>query len=217
MWHEDSLGNRVVLAAGEAALTTAGKGILHSLVPASSSCEGIEIWLNMPSSDKLKPPSFNYSQAWELPVVTGPGHKIKVVSGCFQDVISPIQSIVDCVMLDVTIEAEGNLRLPEFADYNLLMYVVSGSVHISNTMLSAGQYGELRSLPSVLPVSSKDGGRLLVFAGKPLGEPIVRQGPFVMASRSEVMKAARDFGMGVNGFEGMGDWQSQSERDICSL
>ena len=47
--------------------------------------------------------------------------------------------------------------------------------------------------PKVEIKAGADGARFLLLAGKPIGEPIVQYGPFVMNTRAEIERAIRDY------------------------
>lgn len=219
IWCEDSLGNSVVLRPGDAACLNAGKGVLHAMVPATMTCEGVQIWVNVPGRCKLQNPCFVAAKREQLPKISGENWEMRLISGEIESLTSPIQTTAPTIILDIELSHGATLNLPPFDGHSLVFFTLTGSVTISGTVLSQGIAAELRSMPTALPIagSRETKSRLLVFAGKSLGESIVRNGPFVMPSRSEVIRAAKDCAESTNGFEACEAWRSQAASQVCSL
>lgn len=217
IWCEDSLGTSQVLQPGDIACLSAGKGVLHAIVPATHTCEGIQIWVNTSAERKYESPYFRHAASEDLPCLSGEGWTMKVICGKIGAGIAPIQTKTPTNILDLEMTQNATLILPEFAGETLCLYVINGSVMVSSTVLIQGNAAELRSSPTSLPLFSSTGCRLLILTGKPLEEAIVRQGPFVMSSRTELIRAAKDCAEGINGFEAYEVWQSQAANLVCSL
>lgn len=217
IWCEDSLGTSQVLQPGDIACLSAGKGVLHAMVPATNTCEGIQIWVNTPAERKFESPFFRSAVSEELPRLSGEGWRMKVICGKIGADIAPIQTKTPTNVLDLEMNQNAALILPEFVGETLCFYVINGSVIVSTTLLAQGNAAELRSAPTSLPLFSSTGCRLLILTGKPLCEAIVRQGPFVMSSRTELIRAAKDCAESLNGFEAYAVWRSQAANHVCSL
>jgi hypothetical protein len=84
-------------------------------------------------------------------------------------------------------------RLPD--GHRAMLYVYEGVLELPGASTQGVPAGRLVRLSDrgELRLSSRDGARLLLIAGKPLGEPIVQYGPFVMNTREEIEQALRDF------------------------
>jgi len=217
IWCEDSLGTSQVLQPGDVACLSAGKGVLHAIVPATHTCEGIQIWVNVPSERKLESPYFVSARNEDLPIVQGEGWDMKVICGRIGEETAPIQTKTPTSILDLEISPGASLNLPEFPGHSLCFHALTGAVTIATTELKQGSAAELRSFPSSLPLFSLTGCRLLVLAGQPIREDIVCQGPFVMTNRAELLRAAKDYTESANGFEACSTWRSQAARQVCSL
>lgn len=217
IWCEDSLGTSHVLQPGDMACLSAGKGVLHAMVPATLTCEGIQIWVNMPSERKLESPYFVAAQDRDLPRLQGEGWRMKVICGQFGEETAPIHTKAATTILDLELDPGAAMNLPEFPDQSLCFYALTGTASLATTELKQGTVAELRSAPSTLPLSSLTGSRILVLAGKPIREPIVCQGPFVMTSRTELLRAVKDCAESTNGFEACSAWRSQAASQVCSL
>ena len=209
MRHEDHLGNRGDLGPGDVQWMTAARGIIHSEMPQQSEgrMRGFQLWLNLPSSEKMKPAAYRDVPAREIPCVSLPsGGKIKVIAGSFELNGSITQGAIngagaklstDPLYLDVHLPAGSELTAPMSAGHNAFLYTYEGSAEV-------GPAGAAKSLPhraaGVLSEGDQlhvragaDGVRLLLLAARPLREPVVQYGPFVMNTREEIEQALADY------------------------
>jgi len=205
MRHEDHLGNRGDLGPGSVQWMTAARGIIHSEMPQQTQgrMRGFQLWINLPSKEKMKPAGYRDIPAGEIPVVQLPGAgQVKVIAGTFRDTAGPINSggatlSTDPTYLDVHLPrgAEFNTRLP--LDYNAFLYPYEGSAVV-------GPEGRTRPLPhraagvlsdgdEVRVIAGAEGVRFLLLAARPLREPVVQYGPFVMNTREEIEQALADY------------------------
>lgn len=209
MQHQDHLGNTGDLTPGSVQWMTAGRGIIHSEMPQQSEgrMRGFQLWINLPSKEKMKPASYRDIPPEEIPVVTLPGGaRVKVIAGTLnQDGVSargPVQGVTtDPIYFDVHVPAGGSLTLPVAKDHNAFVYVYEGKIAIGadgNRRELATRVAGVLGNGDELTVSagSLDGARFLLLAAKPIGEPIVQYGPFVMNSREEIEQAITDFQSG---------------------
>lgn len=209
MLHEDHLGNRGLLEPGGVQWMTAGRGIIHSEMPQqeSGAMRGFQLWLNLPASEKMQQASYQDLPAADFHVhaLPGGGH-IKVIAGSInldgRVMAGPIQGkTTQPLYLDIHLEPGQTLTLPLDESHNALLYVYDGEVRLSeeagqNAVLGARQLGRLGEGDEVTLGAGSVGAQLLVIAGKPLREPIVQYGPFVMNKREEIEEAMRDFRAG---------------------
>ena len=218
LWHEDSIGNCEVMGLGDAICLTAGKGVLHALIPAAEeSCEGIQVWVNLPIQQKMMTPEYVHAPASSLPCTDLGGARLTVVSGSYDSISSPLQTIAHASLLDLQFYPQGTVSLALPPTDSCLLYSLSGIISVGGVRILAGEAAELRSCPGTVEITAEGEGRAILASGKPLGEPIVRYGPFIMSSQPEVMRAAREFNNGLNGFETVDSWRSVSGQNICSL
>jgi len=171
MRHEDHLGNVGLLESGGVQWMTAARGVIHSEMPQQQegTMRGFQLWLNLPSHAKLGDPDYRDFAPAEIPQLALPGGvQAKVIAGVFKA---------------GDIEQHG---------HRLLLYVYDGTLRVGEQAVSKGQLVQM-SQEGELNLSSERGARLMLLAGRPLGEPIVQYGPFVMNSREEIEQALRDF------------------------
>jgi len=205
MLHEDHLGNRGDLHAGGAQWMTAGRGIIHSEMPQQQSgrMRGFQLWINLPAREKMKPAAYRDVQPEAIPRVTlAEGGEVKIIAGVLavdgQRVCGPIQGIsTEPLFLDVRLPAGARFTTPLPAGHNAFIYPYEGR-------LAVGTLGDARPLSSheagVLcdgeraDVCAEDGAAaFLLLAARPLREPVVQYGPFVMNTRDEIEQAISDY------------------------
>jgi hypothetical protein len=209
MRHEDHLGNRGELTSGGVQWMTAGRGIIHSEMPRQDRgrMRGFQLWINLPAREKMKPAGYRDIAPNEIPVVELPGGgSVKVVAGkvtvAGRTVAGPIQGLTtDPTYLDVELPAGAVLEHALPPDYTAFVYPFEGSLEVGpegrSQTLETGRAGVLPEGSRLVVRGGARGGRALLVAGRPLREPIVQYGPFVMNTREEVEQAVRDYQSGT--------------------
>jgi redox-sensitive bicupin YhaK (pirin superfamily) len=200
MRHQDHLGNVGELKSGGAQWMTAGRGIIHSEMPQQEEgrMRGFQLWINLPAAEKMKPAGYKDIQAGQIPVVElAKGGWVKVVAGSVQGVEGPIGGIsTQPLMIDVSLAEGESLTQPVTEGHNAFVYPYEGKVSIGADALGTNQAGIL-SPGSDVEISALTGpARFLLLAAKPLKEPVVQYGPFVMNSREEIEQAIHDYQTG---------------------
>lgn len=200
MRHEDHLGNVGLLGNGGVQWMTAARGIIHSEMPEQEEglMRGFQLWLNLPGKDKLGEPGYRDIPASEIPrVQTATGVEVVVIAGQFDDGQVQQAGVVqrphtEPQLFDLHLGAGSEIapRLPE--GHRAMLYVYDGSIELDGREVPAGRMVRL-SDEGQLQLASAQGSNVLLLAGKPLREPIVQYGPFVMNSREEIEQALRDF------------------------
>ncbi|MBU6958394.1 pirin family protein [Pseudomonas sp. CVAP len=202
MRHEDHLGNVGLLEGGGVQWMTAAKGIIHSEMPEQEEgvMRGFQLWLNLPGKHKLDPASYRDIQPADIPrLKTAQGVEVVVIAGLFDDgAVKQVGAVqrpdTEPHYFDFHLPAGATIT-PKLPDgHRALLYVYDGSVELPGQTQSVGVSKLVRlSDEGELQLSSESGARVLLIAGKPLGEPIVQYGPFVMNTREEIEQALRDF------------------------
>jgi hypothetical protein len=200
MRHGDDQGNRGLLRAGSVQWMTAGRGIVHSEMPEQEDglLWGFQLWVNLPAKDKLSPPRYQDIDPADVPERVALGARVRVVAGRLGDAEGPIRGIAtEPVFLDVAVPAGGRFEHALPAGHAAFVYVCEGEATVGDDP-RAVRARELAVLGAgdVAAVSSRDGARVLVVAGRPLREPVVRYGPFVMNTEAEIHQAIDDFNSG---------------------
>jgi redox-sensitive bicupin YhaK (pirin superfamily) len=199
MLHEDHLGNRGDLKSGAVQWMTAGRGIIHSEMPQQENgrMRGFQLWINLPAREKMKPAGYRDIQPEEIPAVEFDGGRIKIVAGTYEKTSGPIQGgSTDPAYWDVQLSA-GKIFTAKIPDtHSVYIYPFEGGVEITDRVLKTHQGGILGSGDAIEVKAGAGGARFLVLAAKPLKEPIVQYGPFVMNTREEIEQAIRDYQSG---------------------
>jgi len=200
MLHEDHLGNRGNLKSGGVQWMTAGRGIIHSEMPQQENgrMRGFQLWINLPAKEKMKPAGYRDIQPSEIPVVSLPGGSLKIVAGTCEGTSGPVQGgSTDPLYWDVQLNSGKafEAKIPE--SHAVYVYPFEGSVEIEDRVLKAHQGGVLGAGDAIEIKAGAEGARFLVLAAKPIREPIVQYGPFVMNTREEIEQAIRDYQSGA--------------------
>jgi redox-sensitive bicupin YhaK (pirin superfamily) len=201
MLHEDHLGNRGDLKGGDVQWMTAGRGIIHSEMPQQTAgrMRGFQLWINLPAAEKMKPAGYRDIAATQIPeLALAGGGKVKVIAG---EVVlaqgtarGPMQGLTtDPLYADVHLAAGASVELPVMAGYTAFAYVYDGAMSVAGTDLPRGDAAILTDGTGVALRAGGEGGRCLVLAARPLREPVVPYGPFVMNTREEIEQALRDY------------------------
>jgi redox-sensitive bicupin YhaK (pirin superfamily) len=207
--HEDSAGHRGALRAGDVQWMTAGAGIVHSEEPSRALRErggrvhGFQVWVNLPARLKMTTPRYQEIPAAQIPTGRTPDGKarVRVIAGEALGAHAVIDTHTPIVYQDWSLDEGADLTTALPADHQALVYVFEGGARIGDdgrtiadgqmAILGPGQVVRLRGAPG--------GGRLLLLAGVPLGEPVARYGPFVMNRQDEIAEAIRDYQSGRMG------------------
>lgn len=198
--HKDNKGHEGILDAGGAQWMTAGKGIVHSEMPEQEEglVHGFQLWLNLPKKDKMCDAGYRDVQAGEIPhVKLEGGAVVRALAGTIDGVSGPIRGrATEPVYFDVEMPAGATAEIPVPKGHEGFVYPFVGDVSVGGRDLVRGELGVLGEGDGVRLTAKGGAARVLVVAGKPLREPVVQYGPFVMTTPQEVEQAIRDFQAG---------------------
>jgi redox-sensitive bicupin YhaK (pirin superfamily) len=200
MRHQDNHGHSGLLVSGGVQWMTAGRGIVHSEMPEQESglMRGFQLWVNLPARDKMTAPRYQEFAPDAIPVAQpARGVRAKVIAGSIAGVAGPVVGIaVAPLYVDLHLDPDSRLDVPVEAGHTAFVYVYEGAASVGGTMLPAQRLGVLGDGDTVAIVAGPAGARAILVAGKPLGEPVARYGPFVMNTREEIIQAVHDFEAG---------------------
>jgi len=201
MRHEDSAGHSGVIEAGGVQWMTAGRGIIHSEMP-EQECgllSGFQLWVNLPAKHKMITPRYQERSANEIPVESLEYGKVIVIAGkTDQGTKGVIENhFVEPLYLDVHLRSGGQFSQTIPSTSNAFIYVYQGRVTVGEqkSIVKQNELAILGAGDRAL-FSTDEESRFILIAGKPLNEPIVRAGPFVMNSEAEIVKAFTDYRSG---------------------
>ncbi len=205
MRHGDNQGNSGLLGPGSVQWMTAGRGIVHSEMPEQENglLWGFQLWVNLPASRKMTAPRYQDIGPERIPSVSpAPGVTVRVVAGRFGGAVGPVENeTIDALYLDVALDAGAHIDVPVPAGHAGFVYPFVGAVRtggapdaealLGNRTLGVLGPGELLTLST-----TDEAARVILVAGRPLGEPVARYGPFVMNTQAEIRQALDDFRAG---------------------
>ncbi len=200
MRHKDNHGNEGLLTPGSVQWMTAGRGIVHSEMPEQEEglMRGFQLWVNLPARDKMGPPKYQEFAPQNIPEVnTSEGVLVKVIAGRVGEVEGPVQQpATQPLYLDVQLAARANFAQAIDAGHNAFAYVYEGEVEVGGQSAGKGELLVLGAGESVAFTGKAANSRFILVAGRPIGEPVARYGPFVMNTQAEIMQAVQDFQAG---------------------
>ncbi|MGH8144156.1 MAG: pirin family protein [Steroidobacteraceae bacterium] len=206
MRHEDHLGNRGDLKPGDVQWMTAAHGIIHSEMPQQSEgrMRGFQLWINLPAAEKMKPAAYRDVPAREIPVAAlKSGGEARVIAGTLVQgdtkTDGPIQGVsTQPLYLDLHLPAGAVFEAPLTPGHNAFLYAYEGEARVGEerSALPNRAAGLLSNGDTVRVEAGTEGARLLLLAAKPLREPVVQYGPFVMNTREEIEQAIEDYQSG---------------------
>ena len=205
MRHGDNKGNSGLLQPGSVQWMTAGRGIVHSEMPEQEDglMWGFQLWVNLPASDKMTAPRYQNIEPEAIPSLDLPGGaRVKVIAGRAGGVEGAVRAVAtDPTCLDVGLPAGGSFSHAVPEAYAAFVYPFEGAVRVGDgddgKLLSRGELAVLGSGDTITIRAAGDGpARALLVAGRPLGEPIARYGPFVMNTEAQLVQAMNDYNAG---------------------
>jgi redox-sensitive bicupin YhaK (pirin superfamily) len=196
MEHRDSMGNRGDLKAGGAQWMKAASGVIHSEMPrqADGLMRGFQLWINLPASEKMSDPAYQEFSAAAIPEVTQAGARVRVLAGEYNGTRGVVEDpSTDVLYLDVALATNAAFSLPLDAARHAFVYVFEGSARLAGDNLAQHTLAVLGSGDTVEIAAGAEGTRFILVAGRPIGEPVVQYGPFVMNTREEIEQAMADY------------------------
>jgi redox-sensitive bicupin YhaK (pirin superfamily) len=200
MRHGDNKGHSGLLVPGSVQWMTAGRGLVHSEMPEQEDglMRGFQLWINLPAKDKMCAPRYQEYAPDKIPVAQpAPGVAVKVIAGEVAGIKGPIGGIAtDPTYLDIALEkgAAFSHRLPK--EHNAFAYVFEGAAMIGIKEMEKSQLAVLSQGEVFTVTADEQPARLILVAGKPLREPVVKYGPFVMNTPEEIHQAVADYQAG---------------------
>ncbi|MGE0581724.1 MAG: pirin family protein [Steroidobacteraceae bacterium] len=207
MRHRDNQGNEGLLVPGSVQWMTAGRGIVHSEMPEQEEgrMRGFQLWVNLPAKDKMTAPRYQDIAPERIPRIrTAEGAEVRVIAGSFVDATGaetrgPVEGIaIDPLYLDVTLPKGVRFEQPLAADHAAFIYVFEGQASIGEHSGPAvrGDLAVLAEGDRIAVTAAIAATRFIVVAGRPLNEPVVKYGPFVMNTRAQIVQAVDDYSSG---------------------
>ncbi len=203
MRHRDSMGNEGVIGPGGVQWMKAASGVIHAEMPeqAAGLLRGFQLWINLPACEKMLDPEYQEFAAARLPLLEHDGVRVRVVAGGWRGAAGPIHDPhTDLQYLDVTLAPGARFAQRLAPTYHAFVYPFEGALEVGGGGGARVEAHRLAVLDAGDEIAAKAAGgeaaRFILVAGRPLGEPIVQYGPFVMNSEAEIRQAFEDYRRG---------------------
>ncbi|HVT34021.1 MAG TPA: pirin family protein [Nevskiaceae bacterium] len=204
MRHEDNFGHRGDLGPGDVQWMTAAHGIIHSEMPQQTAgrMRGFQLWLNLPAAEKMQPADYRDIPSREIPSVALPGGvQVRVIAGVLGAVSGPVngadaRKTTDPLYLDLHLPAAASADIPLAAGRNAFLYAYEGEVRVGGQLVPHRAAATLGDGDAVTLTAGAQGARVLLLAARPLREPVVQYGPFVMNTHEQIEQAIADYQSG---------------------
>ncbi len=211
MQHRDSGGHVGDLGPGDVQWMTAGSGVVHSELPhpefkaRGGRVHGFQFWVNLPARLKMSPLRYRDISTRDIPEASSDNGRVRVrvIAGEALGQRAAVDTLTPITLLHFRIEPGGRLEQPLDPTHNAAVYVFNGEVEVGapRTPVKDGQLGVLTEGGAATFSVADDAASaaMLLFAGAPIAEPVVRHGPFVMNTQEEILTAIRDYQAGRMG------------------
>lgn len=212
--HADSLGSSGRFSDGDVQWMTAGKGVQHSeMFPLlqedkENPLEIFQIWLNLPKKNKMVDAHFKMLWSEDIPVVrhqddNGNNSFIDIIAGAYlsQNAPNPAPNSWandldnEVAIWTIKMEANAEIKLPASkSNITRTLYFYEGStIEIDKTTISSEHSIDLNSQEEISILNGNENAFILMLQGKPINEPVVQRGPFVMNTREEISETIRTY------------------------
>ncbi len=196
MEHRDSMGNKGDLRSGAAQWMKAASGVIHSEMPKQEDglMRGFQLWINLPANEKMADPEYQEFSPEAFPVYESEGLRVKVLIGSYENVSGPIRdSVTDVEYFDVTLDKGKTFSHMLEIGKQEFLYLFEGDASLNGTAIPVHSLSVLEGNRKPEVTAESDSARFILVSGRPVGEPIVQYGPFVMNSEQEIQQAMADY------------------------
>lgn len=204
--HTDSAGHHGIVGPGDVQWMTAGKGILHKeyfeeeFSRKGGNLQMIQVWTILPKAYKFVEPGYQTLLKDDIKKVTLEEGEVRVIAGSYQGVESLVKTYSPMNLLDVTLNKDGGMKIECPADYNMGILILEGQLKLNEVTAGKEQFVLFENEGEVLEILATENAKFLILNGKPLNEPAVHKGPFVMNTAEEIEQAFADAAAGKFGY-----------------
>jgi redox-sensitive bicupin YhaK (pirin superfamily) len=189
------------MVAGDFQLMTAGSGIVHAeTIDKKQKMRILQLWLTLPEKSRWTTPRVQDLSAANVPVKSEGDTTIRVYSGTFANVSSPILNHVPLMLVDIKLQPGARLNEPVPAGDTAFMYVIDGSVSVGekDQPLRRDEVGWLSKSDDTLCddlqlTAGEDGARVILYSAEPQGDYIVSHGPFIGNTDDDIRRLYKEF------------------------
>ncbi|MFR9019903.1 MAG: pirin family protein [Fusobacterium sp.] len=190
MVHRDSLGNEDGISDGEVQWMNSGSGIMHEeMVPAADRLLGVQLWLNLPSKDKMSKPSYNSIKNDKIPEIEIEGGKLRLLAGTYKEYQGYKGNYLPMNYYDIQLNADAEFTLTMGQKDSVMIFTLLGNIYINGEYIEEKAAVKLTEGDSLTIKNGKEKAQVLYINSKALSEPIAWAGPIVMNTQDEIQKA----------------------------
>ncbi len=190
MVHRDSLGNEDGISDGEVQWMNSGSGIMHEeMVPAADRLLGVQLWLNLPSKDKMSKPSYNSIKNDKIPEIEIEGGKLRLLAGTYKEYQGYKGNYLPMNYYDIQLNADAEFTLTMGQKDSVMIFTLLGNIYINGEYIEEKTAVKLTEGDSLTIKNGKEKAQVLYINSKALNEPIAWAGPIVMNTQEEIQKA----------------------------
>jgi redox-sensitive bicupin YhaK (pirin superfamily) len=203
--HRDSTGGYGKLSGGDIQWMTAGSGVIHEekqpheFIEKGGIVHGIQLWINLPKEAKMTKPKYQDIRSSTIPVLEKNNNKFRIIAGNYGDLSGPARTFTPMLVIHGIMNYNKSTTIDIPIDFNSLIYITKGEIMINGLVFSKAEMALMNNDGSEIKLSSNTDSEFLLLSGKPINEPVVQYGPFVMNSMAEVKQAFLDYSNGLMG------------------
>jgi quercetin 2,3-dioxygenase len=205
--HKDSEGNQDVIKPLEVQWMTAAHGIIHSEFPSltfqkkGGILHGLQLWVNLPSKDKLNKPKYQALTAQQMPTKKfGNASQLQVIAGIYEDLEAKTEIHTPLCYYYIHLQNGDNFTHQLNKDWNSYLYVIAGDINVDGSEVKESQIVVLDPSDDLeVTIKSGEDAQFIFLSGQPINEPIASYGPFVMNTEQEIYQAIKDYQEGKLG------------------
>lgn len=198
MVHKDTLGNEEAVGDGEVQWMNAGSGILHEeQVPAADRLLGVQLWLNLPSDQKMSKPTYRSIKKDEIPEVQIEGGKIRILAGSYKDVQGYQSQHLPLDYYAIELTKDARLKIDSRENDSVMLFSLLGSMKVGDEIIPEKTAVKLLPGTYVNIQALEDDTQVLYMSSKALKEPVAWAGPIVMNTHQELEEAFDELNAGT--------------------
>ena len=202
--HRDSAGGGGSIRAGDVQWMTAASGVLHEEYHSPEYArdggpfEMIQLWVNLPSKDKMAAPSYQGITDAQIPRFALPDEagSLRVIAGRYGQTTGPARTFTPMNVWDLRLQAGASLSFDLPDGHTTALFVLRGAIRVGTYTVHEAELAVMERTGSRLAFETTEDTVVLLLSGEPLNEPVVGHGPFVMNSRQEIAQAMSDYALG---------------------
>lgn len=205
--HRDSAGNSGKISSGDVQWMTAASGVVHEELHSKEfsktggMMEMIQLWVNLPSKDKMGPPRYQGVLSKDIPVVklTEKGSSMRIIAGSYQETFGPAKTHTPIHLWDLSLKANDKIHFSLPDGSTTALFIRKGEIMVDQKTAVYNQMIVFENAGTDIEFEASADSSVLLMNGEPLNEKIIAYGPFVMNTEGEIRQAMLDYQNGKMG------------------